>query len=159
MAVAELYGGLSAFKTMFDMAKSLKDINDTAIRNGAVIELQSQILSAQEAQTALVTRVRELEEKVAGFEKWNTEKERYELQDIGNGILAYTVKPSMDTSGPSHSICPDCYEHRIKSILQPLIRTPGMSHLKVCQTCGWEAYVVGYWLPEHGGKSTSRRTR
>jgi hypothetical protein len=52
--VAEVLAGLGAFKTMFDMAKALKDINDAAIRNGAVIELQEQILGAQVAQAALL---------------------------------------------------------------------------------------------------------
>ena len=56
--VAEIYAGLSAFKAMFDMAKGLKDINDAAIRNGAVIELQEQILSAQQQQSELIERVR-----------------------------------------------------------------------------------------------------
>jgi hypothetical protein len=38
--VAEVYAGIGAFKAMFDMAKGLKDIHDTTIRNGAIIDLQ-----------------------------------------------------------------------------------------------------------------------
>ena len=41
--VAEVFGSIGAFKAMFDIAKALKDMNDAAIRNGAVIELQEQI--------------------------------------------------------------------------------------------------------------------
>jgi Mg2+ and Co2+ transporter CorA len=66
--VAEVFAGLSAFKTMFDMAKGLKDINDAAIRNGAVIELQEKILAARESQSAALERIGELEKKVASFE-------------------------------------------------------------------------------------------
>ena len=55
--VGEIYAGLGAFKIMFDTAKALKDMNDAAIRNGAVIELQEQILSAQTQQLTLVDRV------------------------------------------------------------------------------------------------------
>jgi len=51
--VGEVFAGLSAFKAMYDAAKALKDINDAAIRNSAVIELQEKILSAQAAQAAL----------------------------------------------------------------------------------------------------------
>lgn len=40
MVVAETIAGLGAFKSMYDMAKALKDINDATVRNGAVIELQ-----------------------------------------------------------------------------------------------------------------------
>ena len=38
--VAEIYGGISALKSAFDIAKGLKDIDDAARRNAAVIELQ-----------------------------------------------------------------------------------------------------------------------
>ncbi len=45
--VSEIFAGLGAFKTMFDIAKGLKDINDAAARNAAVVELQEKILAAQ----------------------------------------------------------------------------------------------------------------
>jgi hypothetical protein len=38
--VAEIYGGLSAIKSAFDIAKGLKDIHDATLRNTAIIELQ-----------------------------------------------------------------------------------------------------------------------
>ena len=44
--VAEVFAGLSAFKTLFDTARSLKDMNDAVVRSAAVIEMQEQILSA-----------------------------------------------------------------------------------------------------------------
>jgi hypothetical protein len=86
---AEVLAGLGAFKTMFDMAKGLKEMNDAAIRNGAVIELQEQILSAQAAQAALIERVRALEAEVASFEKWEADKQKYELKEIRPGVLVY----------------------------------------------------------------------
>ena len=70
MVVTETIAGLSAIKTAFDMTKALKDINDAAIRNAAVIELQEKILAAQAAQFALVERVGELEKEVTRFETW-----------------------------------------------------------------------------------------
>ncbi len=51
---AGLIAGLRLFKTMLDTAKGLKDINDAATRNAAVIELQEHILTAREKQTALL---------------------------------------------------------------------------------------------------------
>jgi hypothetical protein len=45
----EIFAGLSAIKTAFDIAKGLKDIDDATRRNAAVIELQEKILAAQEA--------------------------------------------------------------------------------------------------------------
>ena len=68
--VAEIFGGISAFKAMFDMARSLKDMNDAAARKGAVIKLQEQILDAQAAQSALIEEIGVLKALVANFETW-----------------------------------------------------------------------------------------
>jgi hypothetical protein len=43
--VGEVFAGIGALKTAFDIAKGLKDIDDVARRNAAVIELQEKILS------------------------------------------------------------------------------------------------------------------
>ena len=118
MVVTETIAGLSAIKTAFDMTKALKDINDAAIRNAAVIELQEKILSARDAQTALLDRVSSLEKQVAGFEKWDTEKEEYELKEIFPRTFAYSIKESARASRPAHLICAKCYEDRKKYILQ-----------------------------------------
>jgi hypothetical protein len=65
--VAEVYAGLAAFKSAFDLAKGLKDINDAAIRNAAIIELQGKILAAQHDQSELVQHLRELEQEIASL--------------------------------------------------------------------------------------------
>ncbi len=116
--VAEVFAGLGAFKTMFDMAKGLKDINDAAIRNGAVIELQEQILTAQTAQAQLIDRIRDLEEKVTSFESWKTEKNRYELKRLGYGCTAYMLKKAERGTETPHWACARCYHNGKIFILQ-----------------------------------------
>jgi uncharacterized protein YlxW (UPF0749 family) len=74
---------LNAAKTAFDMAKALQNIQDASARDRAVIDLQREILLAQEQQFALAQRVHELQEKVARFEAWDAEKKRYQLKDCG----------------------------------------------------------------------------
>jgi Zn finger protein HypA/HybF involved in hydrogenase expression len=133
MVVTETISGLSALKVAFDMAKALKDINDATIRNGAIIDLQENIISAQQAQAALIKRVDELEKEVAGFEAWETEKQRYELNDVGLGSLAYSVKEGMRGTEPPHQICTACYQHRRKSILQP--KSESLDKLLICPEC------------------------
>jgi hypothetical protein len=131
--VAEVFAGIGALKTAFDIAKGLKDIDDTARRNAAVIELQEKILSAQSAQSDLVERVRELEKEVAAFETWDADKKRYELKDIGLGSLAYVVKESERGAEPPHQICAACYQHRKVSILQP--KSESRDKLLICPEC------------------------
>jgi hypothetical protein len=117
--VAEVFAGIGSIKAAFDIAKGLKDINDVTIRNGAIIELQEKILAAREAQSALLERISELEKKVASFETWESEKQRYELKNVGAGSLAYVLKDDMRAGEEPHQICAACYQHGKKSILQP----------------------------------------
>src|SRR4051794_3209565 len=118
MVIAETISGLGALKTALDMTRALKDINDATIRNAAAIELQEKILSAREAQTALLERISELEKQVADFEKWDAEKENYQLANIYDDTLAYARKPDASGTVPPHHICANCYEDRKKKILQ-----------------------------------------
>jgi hypothetical protein len=89
MVVGEFAAGLSAFKSMYDIAKGLKDISDATIRNAAVIELQEKILSAQAEQAELIETVSKLKSRVAELEAWDADKKRYRLTDLGGGRMAY----------------------------------------------------------------------
>src|SRR5258708_6881321 len=134
--IPEALAGLGAFKTMYDLAKGLKEISDATIRNGAVIELQEKILSARDAQSALLEKVSTLETEMARLKAWDADKQRYELKAHGEReALAYALKPSMENGEPPHSLCPDCYQQTIKSIAQPLVRSHGHSHLLICHRC------------------------
>jgi hypothetical protein len=132
---AELLTGLGIFKTLLDSAKGLKDINDAAVRNGAIVELQEKILTAQEQQAALVQRVRDLEKVVAEFEAWDREKERYQLTDFGGGTFAYVLKPAMADGEPAHRICAHCYEQRRKGLLQSDGTTGSGREKVICHSC------------------------
>jgi hypothetical protein len=132
---AELITGLGALKTAFDLAKGLKDIDDAARRNAAVIELQERILAGQQAQASLLERISELEKKVAGFEALEAQKNRYELKDFGGGTFAYTLKESEARGELAHRICPACYEKGHRSILQFDFRTHAQQDKYICPQC------------------------
>src|SRR5690242_14241117 len=107
--VAEVYAGLGAIKAAFDLARGLKDINDATVRNAVVIELQEKILDAQAAQAAALERIGQLEKQVAAFEQWETDKQQYELKDLGCGALAYMLKPDARGTKPPHAVCTNCF--------------------------------------------------
>ena len=146
---SELIAGLSIFKSLYDSAKALKDINDSTVRNTAVIELQEKILAAREAQSTLLDRVSELEEQVAGFEKWDAEKERYELKQmvLAAPTFAYTLKPEAQPPETFHCICASCYQNRVKSILQ-FSQTVAWTEEKIlaCPVCKTEVHIIK-WPP------------
>ena len=130
--LSETVMGLGALKTAFDMEKGLKDLDNAVARNAAVIELQENILAAQQAHAALIKRIDDLEKEVAGFEKWDAEKEKYDLKEIYPQNYAYAIKANARGTEPAHLICATCYENRKKTILQ---KSSGV-HLScpVCKT-------------------------
>jgi hypothetical protein len=134
--VGETFAGLSALKSAFDIAKGLKDIDNAARRNAAVIELQEKILAAQSAQSDLTERIRALEEKVADFETWETEKERYQLHKTAGGGFVWSLKNETESRELPHQICARCYEDRKRSILQPKPRS-----IAAVQHAGWPALI------------------
>jgi hypothetical protein len=145
--------GIGAFNGMLSAAKSLKDINDTVVRNQASIDLQGQILTAQGEYAALLDKVRALETKLATFENWETEKQRYELKDhpaVDDPVRAYALKDGVQAPEIPHSICPDCYSQRKKSILQTERRVGG-ARVMTCHVCGWDGYLSGF--APAGGRS------
>lgn len=133
--ISEFISGLGIFKTMADTAKALKEINDAAVRNSAIIELQQDILTAREQQTALVNKVEELEHQLARFETWDEEKTRYAMREIGRGAFAYVVKSEAANGQPLHAICPACYERRTKSVLQSNGEPQWTKHSWDCPNC------------------------
>ncbi len=131
---SELLAGLSIFKTLYDSAKALKDINDAAVRGAAVVELLEKLLSAREAQQGLLSRISELEKEVARFHTWEAEKQRYELKRIAFGAFAYALKPDAQPSEPPHWLCTQCYGEAKKALLQ-CAGMSGFQYLWQCPRC------------------------
>jgi hypothetical protein len=155
--MVDLAIGLTAFNTMMNAAKALKDMKEDSVRLEASIDLQRQIFASQEDYAALLKTVSALETEIARFETWDRDKQRYELKDHGgNRVKAYALKDGVEPPELPHSICPDCYHQRKISIVQETRKAPGMSVVLECHVCGWEAYADGFWRPEHGGKKTRR---
>jgi hypothetical protein len=155
---------LVSLKTAGDMLKAFIDVRGAIQEQGKIFELQRVILSAhqsaldaKEAQTTLLTRIGELEKKIADFDTWESEKERYLLQDVGNGSFAYTLKEQTRGTDPIHQICPACYQHRRKSILQP--GTRGMKKLLFCVECKAEMVIGSGTISQSVLEQASRKPR
>jgi hypothetical protein len=138
--VGEVAAGLASLKSAFDLARGLKDMNDAALRNAAVIDLQEKILTAQQAQAALVDRIGDLENQVAGFEAWDRQKQRYQLEKLPPSVFVYSLKPSMAEGEPPHYICAKCYERRKRSILHGSGKEQGIETFH-CRECDSKFYV------------------
>lgn len=140
----EIFAGIGALKTAFDIAKGLKEIDDATKRNSAVIDLQSTILTAQQAQGELLNENEALKRENAALKAWEAEKQRYELLDLYQGLFAYVPKIGEERGEPPHAICATCYQRGTKSILQ----TNGGPNIHArtwdCVSCG--AKIKNQWI-------------
>jgi hypothetical protein len=149
MAIGEFSAVLASFNALKNIAQSMLALHDVqALQlkalefNGALLDTQSQIFAVNDARTALIERVRDLEQQIADLEAWEAEKQCYELTAAGNGTFAYAVKPAVQGGEPPHQICATCYQRGKKSILQPEIRT-GRANVLACHECGAAIYLSG----------------
>jgi predicted nuclease with TOPRIM domain len=162
-AIAQALGAFKALKDIGEATIGLANAATFRERQiefqGKIIDAQSALMTLQQERSTLLERIGQLEAEVAQLKAWETEKQRYELKQWEpHGIFAYAVKEDARGAEPEHWICPDCYQNRQISILQPVVRFPGRAEVRICQQCGWEAYTRGGWQPEHtGSRSAARR--
>ena len=147
--VGEVFAGLSAFNSMFNIAKSMKDMNDAHIRNVAISDLWEHIFTAQTRYAEAVEKVHELEVKLKSFEDWDVQKVQYELVEVEPGIRIYRTKESERGEKPAIEACASCFGDRHLGILQHQSWNPGRCEVLVCNDCGSVLYLHGSPHPDH----------
>lgn len=133
--VGEIVSGIKSLTAPFDIAKRVKEINDTAVAQAISVELNAKLMEAQSAQAALIERVDTLEMELMRFETWDAEKQRYELKELYRGVVAYILKPEERAGQPHYAICPNCYNNRIASVLQSNGAVRAVEHAWNCPRC------------------------
>jgi hypothetical protein len=153
---ASFQAALGSLRTAGQIIKAMLDIRDATKQalkvselSSAIIEAQSHTMSAYTEATALVQRVRELEQRIVDMEAWNAEKGRYELKEIAPGRFVYAVRDSERGTEPPHSLCTSCYQRGIKSILQHEQLDVGRTRILVCHQCGAEVLESGVRHTQH----------
>jgi len=68
----------------------------------------------QQERSSLVEKIKELEAEIVNLKRWDAEKERYKLIEVGSGAYAYVITSEAQGSEPEHLLCPTCYEHAKK---------------------------------------------
>jgi len=158
--VSQIGAALAALKAAKDIAQAMIGLRDTAAFQTKLMEFQSKIIdannavfAAQEERTTFLETISDLEKKVASLEAWEAEKQRYNLADIGNGVLAYVLESEAGGSEPPHHLCANCFTKKHKSILQPETVMPGVWRVEVCHNCS-----AVYW-PHGGQRQTSPKPK
>jgi hypothetical protein len=116
--MSAIAGTVSALSGAMNIAQAMIGLRDTQMIQAKVIELQAKIIeangnafAAQDERAALLARIGDLEKEVTHLEAWGDEKQNYQLTDVGGGVLAYSLKPGMQSAEPPHLLCAHCYQH------------------------------------------------
>ncbi len=142
--MGSIQAAIGSLKTAGDIAKGFMQLKTTAEIQSKVIELQSEILAAQSGalaaqsdQSSLLEEIRQLKARMAEIEGWENEAKRYKLTDYGAGTFAYQLKTGMENGEPPHSLCPNCFQNRKKSILQTMgnPKDTDSRRLMMCPAC------------------------
>jgi hypothetical protein len=140
--ISAIAGLMTSMRSVVEITKAMKDVNDANIIQTKVFELTREIMAAQScameaqmAQSALLERVRSLEEEKARLETWNTDKQRYEFREVSTGVFAYTPKSGMEDGQPFHMLCANCYDNGKRSSLQATEKLQARRRLHNCPQC------------------------
>jgi Zn finger protein HypA/HybF involved in hydrogenase expression len=138
-AVAAMVSSISAAT---QITKVMLGLRDAAMIQSKVIELNTEILSAQasafaanQAQTALLERIGALEKEIAALKTWEAEKQNYQFAEVSSGVFAYTPKADMEPPKPFHMLCANCYERGEKSTLQATQELRMRRRVHKCPRC------------------------
>ncbi|WP_312360833.1 hypothetical protein [Stutzerimonas balearica] len=136
-------GVLASTKAATDITKLLVDMKtDAAVQakafelNAVMLQLQQQMFIAQAEQMTLLEKVRQLETQL---EK-NSFKERYVLQELGNGH-AWSLRPEFHDVEIPHYCCPTCFEQGTRSFLKSQKQPAGHWTKWLCPVCGYSLGV------------------
>ncbi len=132
-------------KAAGEAAQKLIELRDTAKFGDALIELQAQIIAAQQGalaaqarEAAMTEEIRDLKARMAELEAWDAEKQRYKLHDFGGETFAYILKKEESNGEPMHRICAHCYQKGHRSILQFHFRNGYSRDVYDCPACKTE---------------------
>jgi hypothetical protein len=154
--IAAIGGALGSIKAAGEIANAMLKLHDTKALQEKTIELNRIIISAQQdalaangAQTELVAQVSQLEKEIADLKDWKADLARYQLADLGGGVIALAIKESMRNGEAFHRICATCAANGKKGYIQPQVKNPYYERHK-CDGCGTE-------LTFHKGTPPQRR--
>lgn len=161
--ISAIAGMMTALKGAKDIATAMKELRDGTLIQEKVIELNGKILDAQSSafvandeRTSLIDQVRQLEKRVAELEVWETEKARYVLTNVGDGVLAYRLKAGVEGNETQHLLCAHCFQKGQKSFLQATQELKMRRRLHLCPACKTQ-YAFSYVPPTPVQAQTTAR--
>jgi hypothetical protein len=119
MAIAGLQTATKIAKAFVDL-KIDSAVTDKAIElQGTIVSLQQQLLLIQEKMKSLSDAKDEIERRLMEYEKWDVTESQYDLKRLVFGGSVRMSNANHPSPKDLHWLCPNCFEKRSKSFLQP----------------------------------------
>jgi aspartate oxidase len=135
---------LAAIPGLTKAGIDIASASDEAKRNAQLIEfqrviiqLQSSIASVQIQNASLLRDKEQLQRELTQLEHWASEKDRYKMITVFQTATVYSLLESKSNGEPPHYICPKCYQHGQKMMLQPSKASSGFLHFS-CPSCKFD---------------------
>lgn len=112
---------LNLSKLLQGISKASTEIHIEEVKialHEGILDLQSKLSLAYADYEGILKLNEELRQKLTNKEKWEQEKTRYRLTNVGSGVVVYVLNEPAKGIEPPHWLCPNCYEQEQKSILQ-----------------------------------------
>jgi hypothetical protein len=152
MPVAEITAGITSLRATLDIMNAMVGLRDAEAFRAKSLEMQEGIMralesaiDAREAYADQLKAIRTLEAEVTRLKAWDAEKEKYELKSVGQGCMAFMLKPDARGSHPPHWLCPNCYARGKKSFFQSTGSSIGHSRVYKCVGCD-SALVTDHFM-------------
>jgi predicted RNA-binding Zn-ribbon protein involved in translation (DUF1610 family) len=142
--ISELLSAVASVKALNDILKAALDLHTfnqvvatLSKVNGDLMNAQAAALKSQDEQAQLAKRVRELEDQLAATTRWETESQHYKLRALVPDVFVYEYVTTSPDTEPPHFVCPNCFQLRVRSILQ-LTSTWAGGKRYTCPRCNTE---------------------
>jgi hypothetical protein len=142
MPAAEITAGITSIRAAIDLAKAMVASRDAKMLAAGADEMKvllsdaiNNLIEAQQAQMAQLEQIQALKTEIAKFRDWDSEKQKYELKNVGNGVSAYMTKPAARGVEDPHWLCPTCFENGKKAYLQFSVRMSSGGSVYRCKGC------------------------
>lgn len=136
--LAAVKTGSDALGSALGLADKLRDalgkrrdgIDDDTALAGLALDLTKKLVDARLAQAEILHRLHTGENEMKELDRFEKQAARYVLAQTDGGAIVYALKPECAEGEPMHYLCPACFDHRKRPILQP------MGQFLRCSHCG-----------------------
>ena len=138
--IAQAVAAVSGIKTLIELARDFSATKPTseieAVRAEMLRQLtdvHSKVLELQDQLGTANRRVQEIRKENERLRDWTSEREKYELKEMGPEAFAYVLKDTRG-DGPTPRLCAHCFVNAERSILQSADFNP-LNRVLECPRC------------------------